>query len=305
MARPRTPSSTRGRAILLGGLLLFVIASPGLPSPGEATAQAPSSPSIAPSPPPAAAPPAPSSARESAPAAIPVAEVATRATGVTNLLRELTTQLAPSPTSEAIRKGIPTLREAIDRDLETIRVTLEGQPSLDVLQAQQQLWQRRQVEATGWLTALTHRATLLQGAMNQLAELRKTWHLTGESAKASKAPAPILTQIETVLAEIEGTEKPLTAHRTAVLDLQSVVAQEVARSGAALAQFTQAQQRAMGGILTRDSPPLWDPATWGDVPTVLPARVRHAVGVGGMNLVHYARDPQGLPLHVGIIALWR
>lgn len=304
VARPTSPCSARGRPIFLVGLLLFVVALTGPAPPSEAMAQTPPSPSGSASPSPPAAPtPVPSPARESAPAAIPVAEVATRAAAVTNLLRELTTQLAPSAASEAIRNGIPELRKQIDRDLETIGSILEGQPSLDAIQAQQQLWQRRQLQATEWLTALTHRATLLQAALNHLADLRKTWGLTGEAAKASRAPGPILAQIETVLADIEGTENPLTAHRTAVLDLQSVVAQEVARSGAALAQFTEAQQRAMGGILTRDSPLIWNTAAWEEVRTAFPARAREAARAGWVNIARYARDPGGMPLHVGIVAL--
>lgn len=285
--------------MFLVGLLLLVVAPPGALAPGEATAQAPPAPTGSPP----SSPAAPDPARDSGPAAIPVAEVATRAAAATNLLRELATQLVLGPGAEVIRKGIPALREQIDRDLETIGNTLQGQPSLDVLQAQQQLWQRRQTQATEWLTALTHRATLLQAALNQLADLRKTWTRTGEAAKASQAPAPILMQIETVLAEIEGLEQPLTAHRTAVLDLQGVVAQEVARSGAALARFTQAQQRAMGGILVRDSPPLWDTSAWEKVGTALPAHAREAARAGWMNIALYARDPDGLRLHVGIIAL--
>jgi len=303
LARPRTARTARGRLSFLVGLLLFVLAMPVPGPPGKAMAQTPPpSPSRSPSPSPSP-PPAPSPARESAPAAIPVAEVATRAAEATNLLRELTTRLALSPASEAIRKEIPELRERIDLDLAAIASILRGAPSLDVLQAQQQLWQRRQLQASEWLSALTHRATLLQGALNQLADLRKTWRLTGETAKASKAPGPILTQIEAVLAAIEAAEKPLTAQRTAVLDLQSVVAQEVARSGAALAQFTQAQQLAMGGILTRDSPPIWDAAAWEAMRHALPARVREAAHAGWVNIARYARDPGGMPLHVGIFAL--
>ena len=301
-ARPRTPRSARGWPIFLAGLLL--VATPGPPAPGEATAQAPSSPSGAPAP--ASSTPAtraPSPSLEAAPAAIPVTEVATRAAEVTSLLRQLAAQLAPSPASEAIRQGIPALREQIDEELEAVPTILQGQPSLDVLQAQQQIWQRRQLQATEWLTALTHRATLLQAALNRLAELRTTWRLTGETAKASRAPAAILTQIEAVLAEIEGAEKPLTAHRTAVLDLQSVVAQEVGRSGAALAQFTEAQQRAMGGILTRDSPALWEAPAWAEVPTAFPTRVREAARAGWVNIAHYGRDPGGLPFHAGLFAL--
>jgi len=129
LARPRTVRSPRRQPTFLVGLLLLALALPVPGLPGEALAQVPAAPSPSPS---RAATPAPSPARESAPAAIPVAEVATRAAEATNLLRELATQLAPSPAGEAIRKEIPKLRELIDQDLAATASILQGQPSLDV-----------------------------------------------------------------------------------------------------------------------------------------------------------------------------
>jgi hypothetical protein len=165
------------------------------------------------------------------PAAIPVAEVATRAAEVASLLREITTRLAPSPEIDTIEKNLPGLHKLIDLELAAAKSILQGQPSLDMLQAQQQLWQQRQVQTTAWLTALTQRATRIEEALGRLAGLRKTWLETREAAFAAPAPTPILGQIETALASIDATEKLLVAQRTAVLDLQSVVAQEVGRSG--------------------------------------------------------------------------
>jgi potassium-dependent mechanosensitive channel len=236
------------------------------------------------------------------PAAIPVAEVATRAAEVASLLREITTRLAPSPEIDTIEKNLPGLHKLIDLELAAAKSILQGQPSLDMLQAQQQLWQQRQVQTTAWLTALTQRATRIEEALGRLAGLRKTWLETREAAFAAPAPTPILGQIETALASIDATEKLLVAQRTAVLDLQSVVAQEVGRSGTALAEFTQAQQHAVGGILAREGPPLWSAWVWNDVRSSFPVRIRQ-IGAGyWADLDRYAREPRGMPLHVGMFA---
>ena len=248
-------------------------------------------------------PPPPGAARDvAAAAAVPVAEVATRAAELATLLRGLQTRLAPSPELEIIRKSLPALRQLIDLELAAAKTILQAQPSLDMLQAQQQLWQQRQLQTTTWLTALTLRATHLEQALAHLANLRKTWLETRTAAQASKAPEPILAQIETALTIIELTERPLLAQRTAVLDLQGVVAQEVARCSAALAEFTQAQQLAVGGLLARISPPLWSALTWNEMRTALPARLP-GLGTGyRTEVVRYATDPWGMPLHVAVLA---
>ena len=244
--------------------------------------------------------PPPKAAPVTAPSlAIPVAEVATRASEVPGFLRTLTAPLASNVEIEMIRKRLPVLREQVDLQLAAAATILRGQPTLDMIQAQQQLWQGTQLQTTAWLTLLTHRATLLQAALNSLAEARKTWRQTRDASVAAKAPGPILAQIDAVLAAIDAAEAPLAAQRSAVLDLQSVVAQEVARSGNALAQFTQAQQRAMGGILARDTPPLWATSAWAQARVTVPARVQEIAAAYWGDIVQYVLDPsRTMPLQV-------
>jgi len=252
----------------------------------------------------AQAPPATTAPRPPASTAIPVAQVATRAAEVPALLRALAGPLAPSVEIAAIRTDLAELRAQIDLDLpETVRI-LRDQPTLDVLQAQQQMWQRRELLSTGWLNVLTQRATLLQDALNRLAEIRETWRRSRDKAQASRAPGPILLQIDGVLAAIDAAEAPLRAQRTAVLDLQSAIASEVARSQATLARFNEAQQSAMGGILAQDSPPIWDAQVWAQARTDMPARLREVAASRWGDIVRYANDPsRRTPLHVAVVVV--
>jgi potassium-dependent mechanosensitive channel len=255
-----------------------------------------------------AAEPAPAPSKAPAPpppAAIPVAEVATRAAGVPSLLRVLTEPLAPSAEVETILRRLPDLRAKIDVDLAAADSILRGQPTLDMLQAQQQLWRERQVLGIEWLAVLTRRATLLQEALNRLGDIRTTWRRTRDAAAGSKAPGPILLQIDAVLVAIEAAERPLLARRAAVLDLQSVVAREEGRSETALAQFNEAQQRAMGGILARDSPPIWKVrTTWAQARDIVHTRARAITAGCWTDIVSYLRDPsQGMPFHVGFFVV--
>jgi len=234
--------------------------------------------------------------------AIPVPEVATRAAQVPDLLRGLTAPLAEGAETDAIKRRLEQARAQIDLELATAATLLRGHPTLDVIQLQQQLWQQRQLQTSEWLSALTRRATLLQDTLRRLSEIKTTWRQTREASLASDAPAAILAQIDGALTAIDAAETLLTAQRTAILDLQSVVAQEVARSADMLAQFTQAQQRAMGGILARDTPAIWTAEAWDHARGTLHGRVLELRTTRWDDAVRYIQDPsRGLPLHVLIL----
>ena len=246
----------------------------------------------------------PKSATTPVSAAIPVAEVATRAAQVPNLLRSVTEPLAPGAEVELIRKRVPELREQIDLEVAAASTILHADPTLDMIQAQQQVWQHRLLQTNEWLSLLTHRASLLQAALTRLADLQQTWHETLEVSKAANAPGPVLAQIDAVLADIDAARTPIASERTAVLDLQSVVAEAVGRASTVLAQFTQAQRRAMGGMLERDSPPLWAGEGWARARADLPERIRRIAVVRWNDYVQYVRDPsRGMALHIAILAM--
>jgi len=135
-----------------------------------------SKPPLPPSPPPA-------------PATIPLADIATRATEVSNLLGNLTAT-APNAQIESIAKTLPELSEKLDAQFLATTKMLEAAPTLETLQNEQQQWQSAQLQSTGWLNALTLQATKLQDSLNQFAELEKLWNSSRTSAQAANAPGP-------------------------------------------------------------------------------------------------------------------
>src|SRR5215510_9012494 len=276
----------RKTSAIVGGLTTLLLVLLGV-VPGTAVAQ-------------------PSAASQQTPASppgtvIPVAEVATQATEVAKLLRTLSAQVVPSPAIDTIHRVLPEVSGTIDLELAATSTMLQGQPALELLQTQQQLWQRRQLQMTGWLHVLTERATHLQEAGHRLSALHTTWTATHAAAQQAQAPEPILQQIDATLAAIAAAQTPLEAQRVAVLDLQSRVAHEVARCEQALAQIAQVQQQAVTGILVQDGLPLWRPALWTEARTALPAHVHQVATVYGSDLLRYVRNPaEGLPWHAGL-----
>jgi potassium-dependent mechanosensitive channel len=188
---------------------------------------------------------------------IPVPDIATRAMEVSNALRAFSIKLAPSPEIETIRNRLPGVSRNIDQQLAATRRIILEEASLETLQSQQQLWEGLQRESAGWLNTITIRATQIQGALSQLADLKQTWTLTRNAARASNAPGQIFQQIDATLDTLEAAQKPLQSQDASLLVLQGRVAAEVERCGNALVQIAQAQHAAVGGILLRSSPPIW------------------------------------------------
>jgi potassium-dependent mechanosensitive channel len=232
------------------------------------------------------------------------ADVARRAMEVSNLLRTLSAKLAPNPEIETIRKDLPKASEATAVELAETRKVLQDQPLLETLQAMQQLWQAMQHQRTVWLNVLTARATELQEAQAQLADLQKTWALTRTAAQASKAPKPLLQQIDATVSALGAAQEPFQAQRTAVLNFQSQVAEELTRCATALAQIAQVQHTSVEGILTRNRPPIWSAELWEQAQKTLPSRVPEIAAASWQDIRLYLSNPsEGMPLHAGIFVV--
>jgi hypothetical protein len=114
---------------------------------------------------------------------IPVAEVATQATEVANLLRMLNAKFSLIPEIETIRNVLPEVSRTIATELAATVNILQQQPTLEALQTQQQIWQQRQLQTTGWLNILTGQATQLHDMLHRLADLHQTWTDTHTAAQ--------------------------------------------------------------------------------------------------------------------------
>ncbi len=237
------------------------------------------------------------------PAAIPVADVATKATEVASQLQTITQKLGPRSDIELIRRSLPDASRKIEHDLAITRRILQGQPALPTIEAQQDQWQQKQKQTTGWLTMLTKESNTLQEALDQLEAMRKIWEVTLKASEDAKAPGLTLHQITGTLASIQATQAPVKTQLTAVLDLQSRVSAEVAKCGEVMAGIAQIQKTSMTEILVQDSLPVVSPELWAGALTGFSGRLGDIGGayVGTVN--KYLRDPsEGMPLHVGILA---
>jgi hypothetical protein len=199
---------------------------------------------------------------QTAPKPIPVEEIATRSAEVADLLRTLHAQFTPNPEFEKIQKELPEASSRMADELRRTLKVLHAQPTLEMLQNQQQLWKKNQSELVAWLNLLTRRATHLQAAMRQLGGLYESWHQTLDAAQKAQAPETVIQQIDAILPDIKAARKNLQVKHSAAIDLQSRVAEEVARCGAALGEISKAQQAVVEKIASRESRPIWHEDLW-------------------------------------------
>jgi potassium-dependent mechanosensitive channel len=178
---------------------------------------------------------------------------------------------------------------------------LKETPSLETLQAQEQIWQQRQSQLTAWLNVLTERAIKLQNGLNLLKTQQDRWTRTRDAEQSSNVPAPILAQIDATIAAIEAGQTPLQAQRNDLLDLQSKIAQEITRCGSALAQIAQVQESVVGGILSRDGSNIWNPDLWARAKAAFDSRVPKIIATYRADFRSYISDPaMRMPLHLGL-----
>jgi len=233
------------------------------------------------------------------PAAISVGEIATRAAEVPGLLRSLSPP--PSVQIQSVEKQLPEMRERIDAEQAAAASILRGEPTMDTLQVEEQLWQRRLFETKQWLTFLTQRAKLLHDSLNRLAQIEKTWRETRDAAETSRAPGSLLEEIDGSLAAIASTREALEAQRATILSLQSAVVKEVERSEDLLAQVARAQEAAVEGIFNRQGPAIWSPEGWTEARTVLSPRIREIAAGRFKDIARYIGGPEGMPRHGAIL----
>jgi hypothetical protein len=106
----------------------------------------------------------------SAPSAIPIADVATQATEVVNLLKIINQQSEPVPDIEKIREMLPEEKARINRNFADTLIIINQQPMFFVLQTLQRQWQKISLKNTEWLLILTKRSKDLHASLDRLSE---------------------------------------------------------------------------------------------------------------------------------------
>src|SRR5262245_63808909 len=75
----------------------------------------------------------------------------------------------------------------------------------------------------------------------------------------------------------------------------------VARCNTALAEIAAVQQKLVGGLFTRDNPPVWDADLWGRAKDTLAERLPKTAASYWRDLLIYVHDPsRHMPRHIAL-----
>lgn len=225
------------------------------------------------------------------PAPVPLTEIATQAVDVGKLLRTVHSSLDFGAQSQAIDSLLQDVRRRIDTDLSGFADTGKGTQHITMLQAQEQRWQRRQKRLEGWLETLTGEAIQFEETLGRLTNIESSWQLTAKAARDASVPQEVLDQVDQTVAAIIAAKGALEPKRSALLRLQMSVAHEESRCSDVLAKMANAETLAMGGVLWRDNPSLWNSELWRQSRSSMPQHVHRIVSAFRDDIHDYVHDP--------------
>ena len=264
-----------------------------------ASARAPAA-SPAPATPPAA-PPAPT---KSATSSIPIPEVARQAEEVARQIREFDALAVPTQASVTAEQRLPEIAERILTQISETDRILGSDPGATTLEGLTVQWQSIRGELVGYVNGLARHATASEEAIARLTSLRDSWTQTKTDARTSRAPAPVIERIDSVVAALEASRVRLLEYRGSILVLQDRIARQVAQCETMLERVALARQGATGRLLQPDSVQFWRREQVASAMADLPGRVRDATIAGRAQLAQFLRDQRSeILVHVALLLI--
>ena len=203
--------------------------------------------------------PSPSASPTPAPTAVPLPDIVSASDSASERLNEIQSELSSNKAVDNVTRELAATTKEVDaRELETRRILQPGVP-LETLGDLETRWQELAGQLTALSRQLTDRATAFDREITQMSAARTTWKATLEFAHQSNAPPEVTQRIGQVIHGIDATEEMLQKRRTAVLTLQTRVAEQTQRANTALRSIRSAQSAAVNRLWSQDSPPIWSP----------------------------------------------
>ncbi|HEX5042985.1 MAG TPA: mechanosensitive ion channel domain-containing protein [Candidatus Polarisedimenticolaceae bacterium] len=246
--------ATWSRAAHPAAILLAVLAGLSAEAADPLSLLKPDRPASAePAPPPEHAPPAP---REITP--LPGSEVPRAAISARTRIRAIRSLAARTAEMDAIHASEKSVLASVEALKEWMRTReLRQQPSR-ALRSVAQEWRLDEEMLAQWMQSTGHRLDALSDGRAELGALSKRWTLTAARLQADAAPAEIQEQAASVLLAVEEAEIQVSQRIDAVLLVQSRISAARLDAEEALDKIATSLHDERRGLLTIDSPPLWN-----------------------------------------------
>lgn len=236
-----------------------------------------------------------------APEPVPVPEISTRAAEVTNLLRQIESQLQPDPAIEDIKDQVPALKVQVDAETLNASQVLDAQPPLETADGLYKTWSERADRLNGWRDALTSKALDYEAVIDNLSGILKVWKYTA-SVLAPDTPPVSVDRVKVTIQAIRESQKAVKHERSSVLALQDQASELLGGVEQIVTLAERARVLRIENLLSADAPRIWElPARVGNVGEQL-TRLRRVVVAQGKSILDFARaNTITLTLHLGCI----
>jgi len=247
------------------------------------------------------------------PKPLPVATISANAEAADASLRAIDEGLVTPGAIATIAAELGPFAREFDTVARASRAALAGREQRGRIGDAEADLQALQGRLAGWERTLRRRAEELEGQLGRLTEMRRTWQATDDLARSGDVPRGASDRTAAVLGSIDRLRKRVESVRESLFTLQDRVSRFQARASEHREKLKQAMTLAVGGLMVRDSPPLWGdavPAAGDRSQPSLPAAIAARLAGSYANAADYVGANQGrltlLPiiLLLFLVGLW-
>ncbi len=227
------------------------------------------------------------------PLAIPLPDVAARSIELGQKLRDASAQLPTSDQIESLQKDISDNGALIDSKLEEANRMLAGSPNSLEVREEENYWRGMAAFTASWQQQLLTWANDAQATVQMVDTQEPIWSATLDANRNNHELGPVLTVLESNLAELRSLRKQAQAVLQTSVKLQVQVGSFDQTAGMMVSQLSQVRLKLKGHLLDRDSLPLWKLSSRrqaGESPGII-----HSVNSRVVSVVYYLAE-QGAPI---------
>jgi potassium efflux system protein len=191
------------------------------------------------------------------PSSIPLPDVAARSLELSQLLRDISSNLPSTDQLQATQTSLTELSPEMETKQKEVTVLLAGTPNSLELGEQDSYWRGMQTDVDASEEQLLAWANNAQSAIEKLDEQEPIWVATLDENRGNHDLEPVLDVITTNLAEIRKLRAQAKIALQLVVNMQIKAGNYDQTTAEVLSQLAHARVQLKGHILDRDSLPLW------------------------------------------------
>ncbi len=191
------------------------------------------------------------------PVPISLPDVAARSMDLGQALRDASAKLPTADQIDSLQKDIGDNGALIDSKVEEANRLLAGNPNSLEVREEENYWRGIAAFTASWQQQLLTWANDAQATVNMVDAQEPVWSATLEANKDNRDLGPVLTVLESNLADLRRLRKQAQGVLQTAVKLQIQVGSFDQTAETMVSQLSQVRIKLKGHLLDRDSLPLW------------------------------------------------